>query len=200
MRRCSAMRIGRTRISTHGSSVLRTPSVLYNSPARCPRDGLRRGAWTSLTLLVRHDQHVRDCQSYDPFACVVLPWHNLPQNSLVVDVGGGIGSVSVQIALAQPHLRFIVQDRAETIKVAPSVWGGKNKDLFDSGRISFQEQDFFKEQPQGQTPAVYLVTRVVHNLSDERCKQYVYHVATAYLLPLPLVCGCTPLTTSSAPF
>ena len=40
---------------------------------------------------------------------------------MVVDVGGGIGSTSVVLARAFPHLRFVVQDRQHVVQIAPSV-------------------------------------------------------------------------------
>ncbi len=38
-----------------------------------------------------------------------------------MDVGGGIGSVSVTLSEAYPHLRFVVEDRAPVVAVAPQV-------------------------------------------------------------------------------
>jgi len=35
----------------------------------------------------------------------------LEQDSLVVDVGGGIGATAMVFAKAFPHLRFIIQER-----------------------------------------------------------------------------------------
>lgn len=42
-------------------------------------------------------------------------------NALVVDVGGGVGSVSMTIAENVPHLRFIIQDREAVVKDATGV-------------------------------------------------------------------------------
>ena len=50
-----------------------------------------------------------------------FPWEDLPKDSVVVDVGGGIGSMSVMLAQAFPHLRFVVQDRAGVVAIAPQV-------------------------------------------------------------------------------
>lgn len=48
-------------------------------------------------------------------------WEQLPEGSLVVDVGGGIGSQSLMLALRYPHLRFIVQDRESVVGDAVQV-------------------------------------------------------------------------------
>ena len=45
-------------------------------------------------------------------ACrLAFPFDALPPGSLVVDVGGGIGSTSMRLAEAHPGLRFVIQDR-----------------------------------------------------------------------------------------
>ena len=56
-----------------------------------------------------------------PFSCAGFPWADLPKDSVVVDVGGGIGSVSVKVAEAFPHLRFVVEDRAPVVALAQHV-------------------------------------------------------------------------------
>jgi precorrin-6B methylase 2 len=43
-------------------------------------------------------------------------WSQLPQDALLVDVGGGNGSESFEIAKKASHIKIIVQDREETIK------------------------------------------------------------------------------------
>ena len=40
---------------------------------------------------------------------------------MVIDVGGGIGSSSMVLAKAYPHLRFVVEDREHVVEIAPSV-------------------------------------------------------------------------------
>jgi len=43
-------------------------------------------------------------------------WESLPEGSVVVDVGGGIGSVTDILAKAHPHLKFIIQDQLEVVE------------------------------------------------------------------------------------
>jgi O-methyltransferase domain len=42
-------------------------------------------------------------------------WKSLKQDSLVVDVGGGVGSSVLELKGAFPHLRFVVQDRPKVV-------------------------------------------------------------------------------------
>ena len=42
---------------------------------------------------------------------LAFPFDALMPESLVVDVGGGIGSTSMRLAEAHPGLRFVIQDR-----------------------------------------------------------------------------------------
>ncbi|TFK83064.1 S-adenosyl-L-methionine-dependent methyltransferase [Polyporus arcularius HHB13444] len=118
----------------------------------------------------------------------VFPWNTLPADSLIVDVGGGIGSVSIQLAEAYSHLRFIVQDRQKTVAIALTVWGADHKELFDSGRVSLQPQDFFAAQPTSyevpgvgrvDKPAVFVLARVMHNWGDEDCKKILSQLRAA---------------------
>jgi ubiquinone/menaquinone biosynthesis C-methylase UbiE len=50
-----------------------------------------------------------------------FPWGSLPKNSLIVDVGGGIGSVALKIAKVHPHLRMVIQDRPMVIEKGEDV-------------------------------------------------------------------------------
>jgi ubiquinone/menaquinone biosynthesis C-methylase UbiE len=48
-------------------------------------------------------------------------WESIPEGSLVVDVGGGVGKQSLTLATHQPHLRFVVQDRESVVGDATEV-------------------------------------------------------------------------------
>lgn len=56
-----------------------------------------------------------------PMYHAAYPWNELPKDSVVVDVGGGVGSTSVVLANAYPHLWFVVEDRKQVVDIAPSV-------------------------------------------------------------------------------
>ena len=48
-------------------------------------------------------------------------WEKLPPGSLVVDVGGGVGSQSLTLARFNPNLSFVVQDREAVLIDANEV-------------------------------------------------------------------------------
>jgi hypothetical protein len=48
-------------------------------------------------------------------------WKHLPEGSLVVDVGGGVGSQSLTVASHHSQLRFVVQDRESVVGDAINV-------------------------------------------------------------------------------
>jgi hypothetical protein len=76
-----------------------------------------------------------------------FPWASLG-NSLVVDVGGGVGGFSLQLSRTYPDLRFEVQDRGPVIKQGiEHVWPKENPDALKDGRIKFTEHSFFDKNP-----------------------------------------------------
>lgn len=48
-------------------------------------------------------------------------WDELPQGSVLVDVGSGIGSQSILVAQAHPHIHVVVEDREQVVSAAGSV-------------------------------------------------------------------------------
>ncbi|CAJ2506511.1 Uu.00g006410.m01.CDS01 [Anthostomella pinea] len=78
-------------------------------------------------------------------------WKSLPNDTTMVDVGGGNGYCSKAIADANPGLKFVVQDLKKT-------FGAVHTDL--KGRLRFMEYDFFTPQPV--VADVYLLRRVLH--------------------------------------
>ena len=57
-------------------------------------------------------------------------WRSLPKGALVVDVGGGVGTVVSVLVKALPDLMFVIQDRQAVIedglKVRPVASGSLN--------------------------------------------------------------------------
>ena len=65
-------------------------------------------------------------------------WSTLPVDGTVVDVGGGIGTVSMALAKMQPNLKLVVQDRAAVVVDGPKRWSETHGDVLASERITFQ--------------------------------------------------------------
>ena len=89
----------------------------------------------------------------------IYPFEELPAGSTVVDVGGGIGTVSRRIMNKVPHLSFIVQDLASVIQVADD--GSHDS----KANIQFMPHDFFEEQPV-KDAEVYLFRFILHDHPD----------------------------------
>ncbi|KAK7754818.1 hypothetical protein SLS62_003132 [Diatrype stigma] len=79
-----------------------------------------------------------------------FPWASLG-NGTVVDVGGGNGHTSVELA------RFIVQD------ISPHMLSEADQDV--GGRVTFQQHDFFNSQPVRQASA-FVIRQCLHNYDD----------------------------------
>ncbi|KAJ3999098.1 hypothetical protein F5050DRAFT_1565815 [Lentinula boryana] len=106
-------------------------------------------------------------------------WQSLPKGSIVVDVGGGIGSTSMLLAHAfsergdglsdedVPGLKFIIQDREVVVDMGEKAWKAKFPDLVDSERLisAFTVHDFFTPQPI-KNASVFLLRVVLHDWPD----------------------------------
>ncbi|KZT06629.1 uncharacterized protein LAESUDRAFT_725719 [Laetiporus sulphureus 93-53] len=128
-----------------------------------------------------------------------FPWHQLPAQSVVVDVGGGIGSTSLLLAHAFPHLRFLVQDRPQVVKMGEIAWRERSPELLETGRAAFQAHNFFapqplwpaslrherdnddaaREQAPNGSPAVFLLRVVTHDWPDAYVKRILLHLRRA---------------------
>ncbi|KAJ6551774.1 hypothetical protein B0H19DRAFT_1297609 [Mycena capillaripes] len=112
-------------------------------------------------------------------------WAALPRGSVVVDVGGGIGSTSMLLASAYAEvdadvhaptltgststgsggLRFVIQDRPVVVEMGEKAWRAKCPELLESGAVRFQVHDFFTPQPI-MDAAVFLLRVVLHDWPD----------------------------------
>ncbi|KAK3990138.1 S-adenosyl-L-methionine-dependent methyltransferase [Cladorrhinum sp. PSN332] len=124
-----------------------------------PDDMLRFGqfmdAWTSGYVV---DPPPSVAQAYH--------WETLEKGSLVVDIGGSLGHVSVAIAQEHPHLLFQIQD-FEDLKTKSAALAKENG---LEGRISFVPHDFFSKQP-AKGAKIYFLRNILHNWSDLYCRR-----------------------------
>ncbi|KAF2821202.1 O-methyltransferase A [Ophiobolus disseminans] len=96
------------------------------------------------------------------------PWSKLG-NATVVDVGGGVGGLCLQLSHLYPQLNFVVQDRAPVLQQAENtVWPKENPSALSKGRVTFMPHDFFNAQPI-KSADVYWLRYILHDWSDEYC-------------------------------
>ncbi|KAF7369825.1 S-adenosyl-L-methionine-dependent methyltransferase [Mycena venus] len=105
-------------------------------------------------------------------------WSALPERTLIVDVGAGIGSFSLAIAKANPKLRFMMQDRASVIEEGKEYWEKELPGAAASGRVSFQAHDFFSSQPI-KDAGIFLISRICHDWSDSYVLKILKHLRNA---------------------
>ncbi|KAJ7117169.1 O-methyltransferase [Mycena epipterygia] len=92
-------------------------------------------------------------------------WDSLPKGAVVVDVGGGIGHVSLAITLKHPKLHIVNQDLGPTIELSKAHWREHFPAHVDNGLAEFQVHNFF--QPQlVKNAAVFLLRHIIHDYSD----------------------------------
>ncbi|KAI1193017.1 S-adenosyl-L-methionine-dependent methyltransferase [Nemania serpens] len=92
----------------------------------------------------------------------------------VVDVGGGMGTVSKALAESFPLLKFIVQDQPNVISNA-SV---EDMDSKVKERVKFMEHDFFTAQPI-KNADIYFFRRVFMEWEDDRAIQILRSLTPA---------------------
>lgn len=95
------------------------------------------------------------------------PWDKLPQDSTVVDVGGGRGSLLLEILRAHPHLKGVVQDREEVVPLARSYFSS----TLPEANVEFDVIDFLKQQqPRSGPNHVYVLRWIIHDWPDNLCR------------------------------
>ncbi|KAJ7473575.1 S-adenosyl-L-methionine-dependent methyltransferase [Mycena galericulata] len=121
----------------------------------------------------RHDRFsigMQGIQALQPADAILqaYKWNVLPPNSVVVDVGGGVGTSCLTLAAKFPMLKFVVQDLQGVINQGKEVWQKNMASAIQSEQVTLQVHDFFEPQPQT-AASVFLLKQVMHDWSDEYC-------------------------------
>ncbi|KAI0922947.1 hypothetical protein AcV5_009806 [Taiwanofungus camphoratus] len=96
-----------------------------------------------------------------------FPWESLG-SATVVDVGGGVGGMSIDLCKRYSNLAFVVQDRAHVIEEAKTIWRCEQPDALETGRVQLMSHNFFEENPVKHAD-VYLLRSVLHDWGDDVC-------------------------------
>ncbi|KAJ5427427.1 hypothetical protein N7491_007869 [Penicillium cf. griseofulvum] len=89
------------------------------------------------------------------------PWSKFAGGT-IVDVGGGMGHVSIFLAESFPSLSFVVQD---IFPPSPTMTEGNKL----ATNVEFCRHDFFQPQPITPNARAYLLKHALHNQSDADC-------------------------------
>jgi len=95
-----------------------------------------------------------------------FPWGDAPPGTIVNDVGGGLGYMTMHIAKMHPNINVIVQDLEETVNQAIGYWNGFGPELVEADRVDFLPFDFFQESPIPDCDYYYL-KHIMHNWTDD---------------------------------
>ncbi|EIM82217.1 S-adenosyl-L-methionine-dependent methyltransferase [Stereum hirsutum FP-91666 SS1] len=105
-------------------------------------------------------------------------WGSLEKNEVVVDVGGGIGSCTLPLARAFPHLKYVVQDRAPVVEQGLKFWESEHPLALKEGLVRLEAHDFFQPQPIHE-PRVFLLRFVLHDWPDVPSRRILQHLRQA---------------------
>jgi hypothetical protein len=86
-----------------------------------------------------------------------FPWASLPKGAIVNDLGGGTGSVLLEIAREHQHLQLVLQDLPKQIEIAETeFWPKEYPEALEQGRITFTPVDFLTESPVASCDVYYV--------------------------------------------
>ncbi|KAJ8508980.1 hypothetical protein ONZ45_g8812 [Pleurotus djamor] len=94
-----------------------------------------------------------------------MDWNALPDKSVIVDVGGNNGSVTMAIAKVAPKHQYIIQDLPSVIEIGKDHWETHWPEALRDGIARFEAHDFF--QPMNIAADIYFLRSIVHDWSDE---------------------------------
>lgn len=98
---------------------------------------------------------------------------NFSEVETVVDVGGGMGTLLIELLRQWPRLHGILFDKDHVVRAAER----RLQDTELRGRCSCVAGDFFSEVPAGAD--IYIVRHIVHNWGDEEAAAVLRNCAAA---------------------
>ncbi|KAJ3535874.1 hypothetical protein NM688_g6916 [Phlebia brevispora] len=132
-------------------------------------------------IMSRFSMGMKGIQNISPGGAILhgFDWKSLPEGSLIVDVGGGIGTHTLELVRSFGHLNYIVQDTEAVVSEDfVQFWMNEYPDAIASGKVKLLPHDFLKPQPV-KAPAVFLLRLVIKNWSDAYCVKILGHLRDA---------------------
>ncbi|KAF2113610.1 hypothetical protein BDV96DRAFT_601098 [Lophiotrema nucula] len=122
-------------------------------------------------------------------------WGDATQG-LLVDVGGGQGTIAAEIARALPNIRCIVQDLPNVVEEAKVP-----DDLRERERLSFMAHDFFVEQPV-KGADIYYLRWILHDWSEKYAIKILQNLIPALKPGARVLVSelCLPPSTGLSPY
>lgn len=102
--------------------------------------------------------------------------------NVLVDVGGGMGQISQELAAITKDLAFVVEDLPDTC-----AFGEKELPAQFCDRITFRPHDFFTEQPVSGADA-YFMRMIMHDWPDKYCIKILQNIVPALKDGARVVC------------
>ncbi|KAF5370528.1 hypothetical protein D9757_010145 [Collybiopsis confluens] len=104
------------------------------------------------------------------------PFHSLPTEKPIVDVGGGIGTLPMLLLPTLPRHSFLVQDLEPVVKQAHAAPNDSIKQWMAEGKIKFSVQDCFSPQPPEVDGAVFILKNMIHNYSEPKALEILHNL------------------------
>ncbi|KLO09400.1 S-adenosyl-L-methionine-dependent methyltransferase [Schizopora paradoxa] len=105
-------------------------------------------------------------------------WQSIAKGGQVVDVGGGVGTVSMRLASAYPEMNIVIQDRQSVVEDGLKRWADVNPLAIETGKVKLQPHDFFQPQPI-QSPDVFFMKSIIHDWPDDDALTILRHLRDA---------------------
>ncbi|MFJ5264965.1 methyltransferase [Streptomyces sp. NPDC088387] len=103
---------------------------------------------------------------------VITAASRAPEPGVIVDIAGGTGELLGRVLTANPRLRGVLLERPHVIEAAR-----RSLDTAGCGdRCTYWTGDFADVPPGGD---VYILSRVLHDWDDDRCREILRHCAAA---------------------
>ncbi|KAI0064197.1 S-adenosyl-L-methionine-dependent methyltransferase [Artomyces pyxidatus] len=106
-------------------------------------------------------------------------WNSLEAGSVVVDVGDGVGSVTLTLVKHFPQFKYVVQDLPKVIgDQASKYWEQQSPQSISEGTVTLQTHSFFGPQPV-KDAAVYFMRMIIHDWADAESITIMKHLRAA---------------------